>query len=158
PRATSSARRAAARSASSRARRRPRGRRSRLSSGARLRGSRAGYDRPVGDYSIVNLREVEDQAAKFGFAEVQEARFPRQDLSAATIGLAFHRVKPRRRQAFAHRHENAEEICDIGPFDAIRIAPPVTRAFEADADGLELLAFGPRTEGDGEVVREGFWE
>lgn len=128
----------------------------------------------MGDYSIVNLREVEDQAAKFGFAEVQEARFPRQDLSAATIGLAFHRVKPRRRQAFAHRHENAEEIyvvlsgsgrvklddeiCDIGPFDAIRIAPPVTRAFEADADGLELLAFGPRTEGDGEVVREGFWE
>lgn len=57
-----------------------------------------------------NLREVEDMAPKFGFAEVQEARFPREDLNSETIGLAFHVVKPGRQQAFAHRHEQAEEI------------------------------------------------
>ena len=28
------------------------------------------------------------------------------------------------------------------------------RCFEAGPDGLELLAFGPRREGDGELVQE----
>jgi mannose-6-phosphate isomerase-like protein (cupin superfamily) len=126
------------------------------------------------DYSIKNLREIEDVAPKFGFSEVQEARFPREDLDAETIGLAFHRVKAGKRQAFAHRHENAEEIYvilsgtgrikladeikEIGPLDAIRVAPTVARAFEADPQAnLELLAFGPRHAGDGEILREDFW-
>jgi hypothetical protein len=33
----------------------------------------------------------------------------------------------------------------------------VTRAFEAGEDGLELLVFGPRHQGDGEVVHGDFW-
>jgi hypothetical protein len=45
----------------------------------------------------------------------------------------------------------------IGAFDAIRVAPNVIRAFEAGPDGLELLAFGPRHEGDGEVLEEDVW-
>lgn len=127
------------------------------------------------DYAIKNLREVEDQAPKFGFSEVQEARFPREDLNANTIGLAFHRVKAGRRQAFAHRHQNAEEIYvilsgtgrikldnevhEVAPLDAIRVAPQVARAFEADPqENLELLAFGPRHAGDGEILRDDFWQ
>src|SRR5438067_12063100 len=126
------------------------------------------------DYAIKNLREVEDSAPKFGFSEVQEARFPREDLSAETIGLAFHRVRAGRRQAFAHRHDQAEEIYviltgsgriklgddvrDIGPLDAIRVAPHVARAFEAGSEGLELLAFGPAHAGGGAVIREGLWD
>jgi mannose-6-phosphate isomerase-like protein (cupin superfamily) len=125
------------------------------------------------DYSIKNLRDVEDSAPRFGFAEVQEARFAREDLDAETIGLAFHLVKPNCRQAFAHRHEHAEEIYvvlsgrgrvklddeihELGPMDAVRIAPPIGRAFEAGPEGLELLAFGPRHAGDGEVIRADFW-
>ncbi len=125
------------------------------------------------DYVIRNLLEVEDQAPGFGFAEVQEARFPREELQSETIGLAFHVVRPGKRQAFAHRHEQAEEIVvvlagggrvkldgdvrEIGAMDAIRIAPPVTRAFEAGPEGLQLLVFGPRHAGDGEIVREDFW-
>ena len=62
------------------------------------------------DYSIKNLRDVEDQAPKFGFSDVQEARFAREDWNLRSIGLAFHRVKAGKRQGFAHRHENAEEI------------------------------------------------
>lgn len=124
-------------------------------------------------YTIKNLREIEDIAPKFGFDEVQEARFPRTDLGSESIGLAFHRVKPGKRQAFAHRHEQAEEIyvvlsgsgriklndevCEIGEMDAIRVAPEVLRAFEAGPDGLELLVFGPRHPGDGEVLSEDFW-
>ncbi len=124
-------------------------------------------------YTIKNLREVEDQAPKFGFSEVQEARFPREDLGSETIGLAFHVVRPGKQQAFAHRHEQAEEIYvvlsgsgrvkldeeihQIGPLDAIRVAPTVARAFEAGSSALELLVFGPRHAGDGEILREEFW-
>jgi mannose-6-phosphate isomerase-like protein (cupin superfamily) len=124
-------------------------------------------------YTIKNLREVEDQAPKFGFSEVQEARFPREDLESETVGLAFHIVRAGRQQAFAHRHEQAEEIYvvlsgdgrvkldeeirEIHPLDAIRVAPEVARAFEAGSEGLELLVFGPRHAGDGEILREDFW-
>ncbi|TML36554.1 MAG: cupin domain-containing protein [Actinobacteria bacterium] len=124
-------------------------------------------------YTIKNLREIEDVAPKFGFSEVQEARFPRKDLESETIGLAFYLVRPGCRQAFAHRHEQAEEIYvvlsgrgrikleneihDVGPMDAIRVAPDLARAFEAGPDGLELLVFGPRYETDGEVLRDKFW-
>jgi|SRR5437764_15328405 len=124
-------------------------------------------------YTIKNIREVEDMAPRFGFEEVQEARFPYRALDSETIGMAFHRVKPDCRQAFAHRHEQAEEIylvlsgtgrmkldddtIEIGPMDAIRVAPPVARAFEAGPEGLELVAFGPHHEKDGEILTEDFW-
>jgi|SRR5438874_918910 mannose-6-phosphate isomerase-like protein (cupin superfamily) len=124
-------------------------------------------------YTIKNLREVEDMAPRFGFQEVQEARFAYRDLDAETIGMAFHRVKPSCRQGFAHRHHQAEEVyvvlsgsgrmkldadvIDVGPMDAVRVAPPVARAFEAGPEGIELLVFGPRHEKDGEVLQEDFW-
>src|SRR6188472_2979371 len=118
-------------------------------------------------YTIKNLREVQDVAPGAGFGEFQEARFAYGDLEAEQTGLAYHVVKPGKRQAFAHRHDQAEEIYvvlsgtgrvkledevhDIGPLDAVRIAPPVRRAFEAAGDApLELLVFGPRHERDGE--------
>lgn len=126
------------------------------------------------DYTIKNLRAVEDLAAKSGFGEVMEARFPREDLESETIGLGFLTVKPGQRQAFAHRHEQAEEIYvvlagagrvkldgdiqQVRALDAIRIAPHVARAFEAGSEGMELLVFGPRHAGDAEVIKEEFWE
>jgi mannose-6-phosphate isomerase-like protein (cupin superfamily) len=125
------------------------------------------------DYVIKNLRDVEDMAPKFGFDAVQEARFPWRDLDAEKTGLAFMRVKPGRRQAFAHRHEEAEEIYvviggngrikldddvqNVRPLDAIRIAPGVARSVEAGPDGIEYLAFGPHHEGDAEMIQD-FWD
>ncbi|WP_249011785.1 cupin domain-containing protein [Conexibacter sp. DBS9H8] len=124
-------------------------------------------------YSIVNLAAAEDRAAGFGMADIQEIRFPREALGAEGTGLALHRIHPGRRQAFGHRHRQAEEICvvlsgsgkvvldgevhDLVTLDAVRIAPPVLRAFEAGPDGMELLVFGPHHESDGERVPEGFW-
>jgi mannose-6-phosphate isomerase-like protein (cupin superfamily) len=83
------------------------------------------------------------------------------------------RVKPGQRQAFAHRHDQAEEIYvilsgtgriklddeifDVGPLDAIRIAPGVARSLAAGDEGLEYLAFGPHHEGDGEILEGDFW-
>ena len=112
-----------------------------------------------------NLQDVEDSAKKFGYSEMQESRFPREDLRAEDTGLAYHVLRPGKRQPFAHRHENAEEIVvvlsgsgrvkldeeivDLSPMDAVRIAPTVARSFEADDEGMEFLVFGPRHERDG---------
>jgi mannose-6-phosphate isomerase-like protein (cupin superfamily) len=125
-------------------------------------------------YTIKNLREVEDMAPQFGFDAVQEARFAHSDLDAETTGLCLLRVKPNCRQAFAHRHENAEEvyvivsgsgriklddeIVELRPLDAIRIAPSVARQVEAGEEGIELLAFGPRHDRDGELIKEGIFD
>ena len=49
-----------------------------------------------------------------------------------------------------------DEIIEVETLDAIRVSPAVMRAFEAGDDGLEVIAFGPRHEGDGEVD-PGFW-
>src|SRR5438270_7592310 len=123
-------------------------------------------------FTIKNLRDVDDVAPRFGFDSVQEARFPRRDLDAETTGLAYHRIKPGQRGR-AHRHDQAEEIyvvlsgngravldgqiVDLSPLDALRVAPPVIRAFEAGPEGLELLAFGPHHEQDGELLDEDPW-
>jgi uncharacterized cupin superfamily protein len=123
-------------------------------------------------YTIKNLSETVDSAAEFGLAEIGEAHFPREELGAESIGFAYHVLKPGKRQAFGHRHDEAEEVAvvlsgggrvrlddeivDLRELDAIRIAPPVTRAFEAGSDGLTLLVFGPRCAGDGELQQD-FW-
>ncbi len=119
-------------------------------------------------FTIKNLREVEDSAPKFGFEAVQEARFAQDDLEAERTGLSLHRVKPGQRQGFAHRHDEAEEVyvvlsgsgrmkvdeavLDVGPLDAIRVAPSAVRTFEGGSEGLEVLAFGPHHPGDGAIV------
>ena len=61
-------------------------------------------------HTIFNLRKSEDVAAKHGFGETQEARFPFADLDAESTGIALIKVKPGQRQPFAHRHDKAEEI------------------------------------------------
>jgi mannose-6-phosphate isomerase-like protein (cupin superfamily)/quinol monooxygenase YgiN len=127
-------------------------------------------DAPRPGYTIRSLDASEDMAAKHGYSETLEARFPSDDLDAEHTGVSLQRLRPGKRQQFAHRHRRAEEvyvvlagsgrvkigdeIVDVSARDAIRVAPDVTRAFEAGPDGLELLAFGPRWRGDAEVVRD----
>ena len=124
-------------------------------------------------YAITNLREVEDMAAKHGFGELQASRFPRTDVGMEDSGLAYHAVKPGKQQPFGHRHKTAEEIhviisgsgrvklddelVEVKEMDVIRVAPEVTRAFEAGPDGLEYLVFSPRREDDSDMVPD-VWE
>jgi mannose-6-phosphate isomerase-like protein (cupin superfamily) len=126
----------------------------------------------MADWTKTNLREVHDSAADHGFSEIGTARFPRGDLNAVDTGLAFHSIKPGKRQAFGHHHDEAEEIAvvvsgsgrvnvdgeevELQHLDALRLAPAVTRCFEAGPDGMEILVFGPHHERDGEI-KPGWW-
>ena len=114
----------------------------------------------MGDYSIANLRsDVEDSAQKFGFSPTLEARFGKKNLESERLSVSYQRVAPNETSPFAHRHkEQAEEIYvvvdgtgrvlldgeahDVEEWDAVRVAGPVVRSFEAGSDGLVILAFG----------------
>jgi mannose-6-phosphate isomerase-like protein (cupin superfamily) len=125
-------------------------------------------------YTLKSLTEVQDVAPALGVDETQEVRFARADLEAERVGFAHHRVAAGRRQGLGDRHEDpgAEEvyvvlsgsgrvkldddILEITPLDAIRVSPEVVRSFEAGPDGLVMLVFGPRHDGDGEAF-PGWW-
>ncbi len=123
-------------------------------------------------FSIINLEEVEDMAPKFGFGESGEARFARGDLGSEGVAISLQRLRAGVRQAFGHTHHHDEEIYvilrgsgrvavddevrEVRALDAIRIAPGSVRAFEADEDGLEILATGAHTAGDAEMA-PGYW-
>jgi mannose-6-phosphate isomerase-like protein (cupin superfamily) len=120
-------------------------------------------------YTLKQLTEVKDSAPDFGLGEVQETRFAAGELDAEDTGVSHQRIKPNQRVPFAHVHENAEEvyvvlsgsgraklddeIIDVAALDALRVAPKVTRNFEAGPEGLELLVFGPHHKGDGSIVQ-----
>jgi hypothetical protein len=132
-----------------------------------------GKDSGMTGYAIRNLKEIEDSAVKFGLSPEMESRFARKDLGAATLGLSYQRLAPNMRQPFGHRHEHQEEVyvilsgggrvslddevVEVQPWDAVRVAPDVTRAFEAGPDGLELLAFGAHTVSTDVESVQGFW-
>ncbi len=117
-------------------------------------------------YSCINLGDVEDAAVANGFGHRWEARVARTALGAEQTGLTHFRLRPGKRSPFSHRHKEAEEIyvilagagkikldddvVEVHPRDAIRVAPQVARALEAGLEGLEFLVVGPHRPGDGE--------
>jgi mannose-6-phosphate isomerase-like protein (cupin superfamily) len=126
----------------------------------------------MSDYTIINLEDVPDSApgSGLGFAEV---RFPTEAVGAKRTGFAHQRYRPGERQPFGHRHEEAEEVYfvisgsgrvkldgevrDLAANDILREAPEVVRSFAAGPDGMELIVFGPRRRGDGELVAD-YWD
>ncbi len=124
-------------------------------------------------YTLKNLMEIEDQAPKFGLGDVHEARFARRALECERSGMTHYRIKPNARNSFGHRHAEQEEIYvllsgsgrvklddeveEVKALDAIRVAPKVARQFEANDDGLELLALAARHDKDAEMIEEGIF-
>jgi quercetin dioxygenase-like cupin family protein len=123
-------------------------------------------------YTVKNLLEIEDSAVAGGLSPDLEARFARKPLEAEQLGLSYQRFAPGYRSTFGHHHEDQEEVyvllagsgrlkldddvVELGPWDAVRIAREVTRAFEAGPDGAELLVFGAGRAGDVEML-PGWW-
>jgi quercetin dioxygenase-like cupin family protein len=125
-------------------------------------------------YTVVNLREVEDQAPKFGYAPHLESRFARRALDLEKSGISHFKVAPGFRIPFGHHHTDQEEvyvvvagsariklgdeIVELATWDAVRVAPELPRGIEGGPDGAEILAFGaPSNENaDAQMVRD-FW-
>jgi quercetin dioxygenase-like cupin family protein len=127
----------------------------------------------MANYTITNLKQdVEDTAG--ARTPSVEGRFARKYLDSRDLGISYFRYAPGFRSPVGHRHREQEEVYvvlsgsgrvkldeevrDLRQWDVVRVAPEVWRAFEAGADGLELIIAGStRPEGgDGELV-EGFW-
>jgi mannose-6-phosphate isomerase-like protein (cupin superfamily) len=124
----------------------------------------------MADYTHKNLSEVEDAAPGFGFGEMGEVRFAKDDLDAERTGITHLKLNPGQRMPFGHKHDKAEEIyivvagsgrmkiddeiIDIVELDAVRISPEPGRCFEAGDEGITLLAVGARHDGDGEVLKD----
>ena len=125
-------------------------------------------------YTVVNLKEVEDQAPRFGVSPDLEARMARVPLELEHSGVSYQRLAPGFRVPFGHNHKRQEEIyvvlsgsvrvkldddvVELKPLDAVRVAKETMRGFEAGPEGVELLAIGaPNTgPGDAETV-PGWW-
>ena len=129
----------------------------------------------MADFSIVNLREVEDSASAAGMPEGMEARFPKRVLGSTIGALSLQRLAPGLRSPFGHRHARQEElyvivegggrmklddeVVDVRRWDAVRVSPGTMRAFEAGPDGLELLAYGAPIADEPDVeMAPGWWD
>jgi mannose-6-phosphate isomerase-like protein (cupin superfamily) len=109
-------------------------------------------------YTVVNLKQVENMAPKFGLAPGLEARFARVPLELENSGISYFRIAPNFRAPFGHTHSEQEEIylvvagsarvkldddvVDMGEWDAVRIPSGTMRAVEGGPEGAEVIAFG----------------
>ncbi len=126
-------------------------------------------------YTVQKLTEVENQGKNFGFDETDfELRMARVALDCVSCGISYERFAPGWRMPFGHKHKQQEEIyvlvsgsaraklddeiIDLEPLTAVRVAPETMRAIEAGPEGAELIVVGaPNTgPGDGEIA-QGWW-
>src|SRR5207302_8859694 len=123
----------------------------------------------MADYTVQNLKELEDQAPKFGMEGI-EFRMGRVPLELENLGVSYQRLEPNFRLPFGHTHKTQEEvyvlisggaraklgdeIVDLRPFDALRVHKDTLRSFEAGPEGAEMSANGAPHTGPGaaEVV------
>jgi mannose-6-phosphate isomerase-like protein (cupin superfamily) len=121
-------------------------------------------------YSLINLKEVEDSVGARS-PEI-EGRFARKHLDSRELGVSYWRYAPGYRSRMGHHHREQEEayvvvagsgrikldddVRELREWDVIRVAPEVVRAFEAGAEGLEIIAVGSSRpeEGDGVPVAD----
>jgi mannose-6-phosphate isomerase-like protein (cupin superfamily) len=125
-------------------------------------------------YTVVNLKQVENMAPRFGLAPGLESRFARVPLELENSGLSYFRVAPDFRAPFGHTHTEQEEIyvvlsgsaklklddsvIDLNEWDAVRIPPGMMRAFEGGPQGAEILAFGaPSNENRDVEMVQNWW-
>jgi mannose-6-phosphate isomerase-like protein (cupin superfamily) len=126
----------------------------------------------VTDYAIVNLKDIENSAGER--APGVEARFARKHIDSEHLGVTYIRYEAGVRSPMAHSHREQEEayvviggsgrvrlgdeIREVRQWDVVRVSPATIRAFEAGADGLEIIAVGSdRPEGGDGVAAETAW-
>jgi mannose-6-phosphate isomerase-like protein (cupin superfamily) len=122
----------------------------------------------MSDFAVKNLMDIDDLSPR----DEVEARFSRKYLESEHLGVSHFRYAPGFTAKDGHRHEVQEEayvvisgsgrirlddeVVELRQWDVVRVAPSVTRGFEAGPEGLELIAVGgDKPEGgDGELVAD----
>jgi mannose-6-phosphate isomerase-like protein (cupin superfamily) len=126
----------------------------------------------MGDFTRVNLKEVEDQAPKFGMNEL-EFRVAREPLELSNSAVSYMRIAPNYRLPFGHTHDSQEElyvlvdgsarlklddeIVELKRFDAVRIPKDTMRNLEGGPDGAEVILFGAPKTGPGDAQMSPDW-
>jgi mannose-6-phosphate isomerase-like protein (cupin superfamily) len=128
----------------------------------------------VAAYTKVNLKEVEDQAERFGLAPHIEARMARVALELENSGVSYQRLAPNFRLPFGHKHKRQEEIyvlvggsarmklgdevVELEQWDAVRVPKDTMRGLEAGPEGAEFIAIGAPNTGPGDAeMEQGWW-
>ena len=125
-------------------------------------------------YTQQNLRDVEDQAPKFGMPSELQSRFARRALEGETLGLTLFTLEPNFRMPFGHKHEAQEEvyvvvrgsgrikvddeIIEVGEWDAIRFDSHTMRDVEAGPEGMEYLAFSAGDDPQDAEMVQSWWK
>jgi mannose-6-phosphate isomerase-like protein (cupin superfamily) len=128
----------------------------------------------MANHTKVNLKEIEDMAPRFGMSPGLEARYARVPLELEKSGLSYFRIAPDFRTPFGHRHTEQEEIyvvlsgsgrikvddavVELGPWDAVRVAPDAMHTLEAGPEGIEYIAVGaPNTDNKDVDMEQDWW-
>ena len=126
----------------------------------------------MADWTKTNFGDLEDRSPP---DVAMQWHFARKELGSPELGVSRFTYEPGARMPFAHRHREQEEayvvvggsgraklddeIIELAVWDVLRVAPAVTRQFEAGPDGLEVICIGGRRPdgGDGEPGPDDFW-
>jgi len=124
----------------------------------------------MSSYAVKNLMEIDP----VGDESSVELRFSRKFIDSEQLGVTLERIAPNFSATDGHKHEVQEEAyvviegsgtikldderIEINKWDVVRVAPEVTRGFEAGPDGLTLIAVGgSKPEGGDGVIEKGRW-
>jgi mannose-6-phosphate isomerase-like protein (cupin superfamily) len=126
----------------------------------------------MSDFTRVNLKEVEDQAPKFGMNEL-EFRVAREPLELSNSAVSYMRIAPNYRLPFGHTHNSQEElyvlidgsarlklddeIVELKRFDAVRIPKDTMRNLEGGPEGAVVILFGAPNTGSGDAQMSPDW-
>ena len=126
-------------------------------------------------YTKVNFKQdVDDAAESFGMAPDLEYRVGREPLETANSAVSYLRMAPGFRMPFGHNHKQQEEVyvlvggsarlklddevLELEPWDAVRIANDTVRNLEAGPEGAELILIGSPNAGAGDAeMIQGWW-
>lgn len=128
----------------------------------------------MGHYTKVNLKDVDDQAERFGLAPQIEFRMGRVPLELENSGVSYQRLAPNFRIPFGHRHKQQEEVyvlvsgsarmklehevVELKQWDAVRVPSGTMRGLEAGSEGAEFIAVGAPNTGPGDAdMEQGWW-
>jgi uncharacterized cupin superfamily protein len=126
----------------------------------------------MSDYTIANLKEIDDSAGDY--APAFESHFGRKHMDSEHLGVSYLRYGPGFRSPVGHSHREQEEayvviggsgriklndeILELRQWDVVRVAPQTVRAFEGGPGGLEVIAVGAdRPEGGDGVTVKDWW-